>query len=641
MFFFAAMMASAVTMVATDAARFEATPTLASSRGIFSVAMAVLMVVVARATARLGTDAGTSDDGTPRPPRRSNLGLWIDVGLHAWVLNGGQFAAWAYTVSGENVLLATPIAWLPWAIASLVRADAEGAQKAHYAGLRFEGAARRAAWSLGSRVRLLLLLPIMIAVGVEWAASYFPAAEAVVYSLGAAGPVMLTVINLLSVVSLSPFLVGWFLRVRPLKDAELQQALEADLKVQGIGKCPVGELDTRGQIPNAAYLGLGGFSRRIVITDALLSVLGKEEVRAVVAHETAHGTRHHIPTIVAYIVAMLGIGAAFGSDLLTFSQYVAIALPLGSKELEVAVAQNVMYAFAFGWGILGIWWFGRMSRAFETEADITAARALGSGEGLAKALLALHHAFGGRIDRTGFRHPSILTRCRYLTEIATEPKLGDVLIGPARKHRIVVACGLLLALLGGARHLGEVKDIGPLRVDVLMGSRLDDVSRLTRAADRARTLLIHDRYRVEANSLGIAALVALIDLDLKVGRFDDAEAKLLELNEAWPTGDAVGDYNRAHLHALLAVARVGGDAAFVAVRLAEEARVQLDEKLRERGLALDATNARETEREISIARSLSQPDATWPDDPPAGAPAWQREAIAMTRARLANKETPR
>jgi hypothetical protein len=49
------------------------------------------------------------------------------------------------------------------------------------------------------------------------------------------------------------------------------------------------------------------------------------------------------------------------------------------------------------------------------------------------------------------------------------------------------------------------------------------------------------------------------------------EADLADLATAWPTGDPIGDYNRAHMEALLDVATRGGPAAFDRVRLAESA----------------------------------------------------------------------
>lgn len=640
MFFVAAMVASAATLVATEAARREGLSSLITARGWFPLAMALLMVVVARATARIGTAAGVREDGTPRAPRSSKVGPWIDVGLHLWVLNNGQFAAWAYYISGENAFLATLIAWIPWATASLVRADVERSLKAEHRGERWEGVIRRAAFALGARVRVLLLLPVLITAGIEWATTYFPEAEAISYSLGAGGQVLLTVINLLAVVGLSPFLVGWLMDIRPIEDKVLKGELEEDLRRQGIGGCPVGEINTGGSIPNAAYLGLGGASRRIVVTDALLRVLGPAEVRAVVAHETAHGTRHHIPTIMGLVVAMFGLGAAFAGDFFAFFEGVAMVVSQGNKDAAPTIAAGLMMIVTLAWTVFGVWWFGRMSRAFEVEADITAARSLGSGESLAKSLLALHAEFGGRIDKAGFRHPSILTRCRYLTDIAAQPNLERVLLAPARRHRLVVAGGILLALLGGARHLGEVLAIGPLRVDVIMGSRLEDATRLAKGADRARLLLGDDRYRTEANELGIAAVVGLIDIDLKVGRFELAKTRLTELEVAWPTGDALGDYNRTHMMALYSVAMVGGEAAFERVRLAEDARLELEQGLARRGMALDPISARETERELTIARSLTEPDASWPNDVHEDAPAWQKEAVARTRAWLARKENP-
>ena len=152
MFFIAAMIAAAATAAAVDAARAESAGPLSAGRLWQSFAMAVLMVIVARATARVGMDAGVRDDGSPRRPRTSRVGPWIDVALFLWVLWGGRFAAAAWTLSGGHMVLAMLLAWTPWAVAGVLRADAERRVKAEFDGRAWAGAERRAALGLGARI---------------------------------------------------------------------------------------------------------------------------------------------------------------------------------------------------------------------------------------------------------------------------------------------------------------------------------------------------------------------------------------------------------------------------------------------------------------------------------------------------------
>ena len=639
MFFIAAMIAAAATSAAVDAARLEALPSGMTERLVRSFAMAFLMVVASRATARVGMDAGVRDDGTPRAPRTSRVGPWIDVALYLWVLWGGHWAQAAWVLSGEHLVPAMLLAWLPWALASLSRGDAERRIKAEFHGRPFGGAERRSALGLGARIRALFALPMLLSAGIEAVVQSVPAAEAVLFGLGMGGQVMMSAVNMLVLVGLSPFLVGWLLDVRPIGSDALRGALQSDLDRQGLGACPIGEVKTGGSIPNAAYLGIGGWSRRIVVTDLLLDLLGPEELRGVVAHETAHGKKRHIPFIVGFILAMIGIAAAFTDDVVRLGEGIGAVLALGNRELAPAMAGLVLAFVGAGWFMLGIWWFGKMSRAFETEADLEAARALGSGEHLAKSLLALHREFGGPIDRPHYRHPSILSRVKLLGAYDDNPAVFRTATAPARRWRMLVLSGIALALLGGARHLEDTLVVGPLRVAVRLGERTDDAVRLATGAERARALLGDTEHHDEAVRLGVAAIVGLVDLDLKAGRFDAARGRLADLAAAWPVGDPIGDYNRAHMEALLAVATRGGETAFLKVRLAEDARRRLESEFEARGLTLDPVSARSVDRELMIARLLCEPDAGAPEDPPADAPAWHRAAVE--RARAPKKDNPK
>ena len=167
MFFIAAMIAAAATSAAVDAARLEALPSGMTERLVRSFAMAFLMVVASRATARVGMDAGVRDDGTPRAPRTSRVGPWIDVALYLWVLWGGHWAQAAWVLSGEHLVPAMLLAWLPWALASLSRGDAERRIKAEFHGRPFGGAERRSALGLGARIRALFALPMLLSAGIE------------------------------------------------------------------------------------------------------------------------------------------------------------------------------------------------------------------------------------------------------------------------------------------------------------------------------------------------------------------------------------------------------------------------------------------------------------------------------------------
>jgi hypothetical protein len=116
---------------------------------------------------------------------------------------------------------------------------------------------------------------------------------------------------------------------------------------------------------------------------------------------------------------------------------------------------------------VGVSGFGEMSRAFETEADITAAHALGSGERLAKSLFGIASRVR-RPDRPASTTDTraVLARVRLLGAYDENPSIRKTATAPARRWRLAVGGRLLLALLGGARHLEDTLIVGPLRVAV-------------------------------------------------------------------------------------------------------------------------------------------------------------------------------
>ena len=107
------------------------------------------------------------------------------------------------------------------------------------------------------------------------------------------------------VMLLMPWILGWVLRSRPLPDGPVRASLEADLRRQGVRIGGIEEVDTHGLVANAAYLGLSTRLGRIFISDALLQAMPADEIRAVFAHEVAHGTRRHLVWFLGFFMALL------------------------------------------------------------------------------------------------------------------------------------------------------------------------------------------------------------------------------------------------------------------------------------------------------------------------------------------------
>ncbi|MFQ5896495.1 MAG: M48 family metalloprotease, partial [Nitrospinota bacterium] len=125
-------------------------------------------------------------------------------------------------------------------------------------------------------------------------------------------------------------LVPLFFRLRPLSDAQLAARLaglaeQAGTRVVGVYEL---ELSTKSRSAGAALAGLGK-TRRILLSDTLLSRFDAEEVGAVVAHELGHHAGRHIGKLILLQGALLLLGFY-------------LAERLGSTELAEVLAAGVL-----------------------------------------------------------------------------------------------------------------------------------------------------------------------------------------------------------------------------------------------------------------------------------------------------------
>jgi STE24 endopeptidase len=100
-----------------------------------------------------------------------------------------------------------------------------------------------------------------------------------------------------------------FYRVTPLRRDALQARLHALAARAGARVVGVYEwrLSDRTRRANAALVGLGR-TRRILVSDTLLSEYADDEIEAVVAHEIGHHVHHDIWRDMAYELALITVG---------------------------------------------------------------------------------------------------------------------------------------------------------------------------------------------------------------------------------------------------------------------------------------------------------------------------------------------
>jgi STE24 endopeptidase len=108
------------------------------------------------------------------------------------------------------------------------------------------------------------------------------------------------------------WLVPLFYRLTPLRDPALHARILALAARMGVPATAVAvaDLSRKGRVANAAVVGLGG-TRRILVSDTLVSGFPPDEVEVVLAHELAHHARGHMAQGLLLqsllIVATLGV----------------------------------------------------------------------------------------------------------------------------------------------------------------------------------------------------------------------------------------------------------------------------------------------------------------------------------------------
>lgn len=160
----------------------------------------------------------------------------------------------------------------------------------------------------------------------------------------------------------------------PLPEGELRRSLLDMCKQYRVGVRELLLWRTFGGVVNGAVMGLFGWVRYILLTDALLESLTHKQVKAVMAHELAHVRKHHMFWMVVIAAGSLElfrwawtVAFAWSFDLMSSG---GIARTIPDPVLSVINDPNMpmlsglivsiaCWFFLFGW----------VSRRFERQAD--------------------------------------------------------------------------------------------------------------------------------------------------------------------------------------------------------------------------------------------------------------------------------
>ncbi|MGD0138792.1 MAG: M48 family metallopeptidase [Tepidisphaeraceae bacterium] len=183
------------------------------------------------------------------------------------------------------------------------------------------------------------------------------------------GEALITLPALAIFLVFSPEILRRVLQTEPMPDCPLRRRLVETARRHGVGIRGVLLWKTQNQMGNAAVMGFVSRFRYVLLSDLLLETMHDEQIEAIFAHEIGHVTHRHLPWLMAAMATMMLVMAGPGQML---------ADALGSGHAGHAwLAESVQMALTLG-AALGLFAlvFGFVSRKFERQADVFAARTI-------------------------------------------------------------------------------------------------------------------------------------------------------------------------------------------------------------------------------------------------------------------------
>ncbi len=267
------------------------------------------------------------------------------------------------------------------------------------------------------------------------------------YPLSDSAEQTLVLACVLVVMLFSPELLRRVLQTQRLPESHLRQSLSKLCEQTGIRCREILLWRTQNNMGNAAVMGMFPRVRYVMLSDLLLESMTDQQIQAVFAHELGHVKHRHLAWFVLFFFAAGGC---------LFSLSMAI-------ENHLAPTDNWREAFEIGStlaiGGLLLLGFGFLSRWFERQADVYAARMLekpieghppqeGFGAELfASALERVALVNNIPVSARNWTHGSIQSRMRYIHRLGRDPKVAERFDKTGRRVFVGLIC--LIGICGG------------------------------------------------------------------------------------------------------------------------------------------------------------------------------------------------
>jgi Zn-dependent protease with chaperone function len=319
-----------------------------------------------------------------------------------------------------------------------------------------------------------------------------------------------------------PPLLRLILLARPLEKGPLRDRLERICDQAGFRAAEFLVVRTgSSRMANAFVAGLSARWRYVFFTRAILTGMKPEELECVLLHEVTHAQKRHIQF---YLVGALAF------SLVTGLAYEA----LESLDLPSLVIPGAMLSLMVTYWILG---FGFVSRRFETEADLVAARLAPPNDGGIPPYAAARR-MAAALDRVAWlnripirapawlswRHFTIEKRIEILLRAEQDSSVGTAFERFCTRLRWGAVAFLIGGLLCGAVLLVIQHRRAP---------ETDALFRAHEAVDRGRKALEEKKFEqaredlrrgIEGGSDSAVAYVWLADAERALGRTEEAKA---------------------------------------------------------------------------------------------------------------------
>jgi STE24 endopeptidase len=233
----------------------------------------------------------------------------------------------------------------------------------------------------------------------------------------------------------APMIIRHVLHTQSLPDSPLRRRLEEFCREHNLKYRDILIWQTNHNLGNAAVMGIIPQVRYILMSDLLLERMSPEQIEAVFAHEVGHIVHRHM---IWFLVFFKGVMLALTAAALLIESYLKFVHVPGWVPMDLVIPLTGAGSFLLA--------FGFISRRFERQADVFAARHL---ERRATKQLELASAeesrphvgpYGARIFASALQkvaiingmpitgglwrnwsHGSIDTRMRYLHKISEDP----------------------------------------------------------------------------------------------------------------------------------------------------------------------------------------------------------------------------